>query len=331
MTNQKVLSVTVPSYNAQQWLNKGIPTFLEESILNKIEVLIVDDGSADKTAEISRIFEKQYPGTVKYINKENGGHGSAVNTGIKEASGEYFMVVDSDDYVDTNNFIKLVEKLEICTADLVLTDAAIVDIMGNVTGYEKVKGIKANQTAEFETVIKKIPNMEMHNYCIRTGILKKYNICCHEHHFYVDNEYVLYPLMYVNDLIYFDFTVYQYLVGREGQSVSIERRRRNMTQYLEVADYLKEYYYENRGEMSKEKRNFYERKIAYFISGVYSVLLSYNTRDRKQELIQFDMSLKADKEIYCANRNVCIKILRMSGFTMYHFCAWVYRMVNGIR
>lgn len=329
--NDKIVSVVVPAYNAGRFLDKGMPTFLEPDILSKIEILIIDDGSKDNTAQIAGKYEECYPMTVRYVYKENGGHGSAVNEGIKEASGRYFMVVDADDWVHTKMFTELVLKLECIDVDLVLTHAAVVDASGKITGYERIKGLSSNRILGAEQALTKLSNIEMHNYCIKTDILKRNNIRCHEHHFYVDNEFVLYPLVYVKTVIYYDLAVYQYLVGREGQSVSIEKRRENLIQYLEVADFLKAHYYRNKEGMSWERKVFFERKIAYFISGVYSVFMSYQSDEKKWELMEFDKYLKSDKELYAANRNLCIRILRCSNFKLYGFCSWIYRTVNGIK
>lgn len=81
----KVLSVAIPSYNAEKYLEQDIPSFLREDLLEDLEVLIVNDGSRDGTREVGERFAAQYPMCVKVVNKENGGHGSAINAGLREA------------------------------------------------------------------------------------------------------------------------------------------------------------------------------------------------------------------------------------------------------
>ena len=93
---KKILTVTVPSYNVEKFLENTLDSFVDERVLDDIEVLIVDDGSKDKTAEIGRKYEEKYPDTFRVISKENGGHGSTINRGIGEAKGKYFKVVDGD-------------------------------------------------------------------------------------------------------------------------------------------------------------------------------------------------------------------------------------------
>ena len=119
---QKVLTITIPSYNVEKYLKQTLDSFLSPEILEEVEVLIVDDGSKDRTAEIGKVYERQYPQTFRVISKENGGHGSTINRGIQEAKGTYFKVVDGDDWVDTEDFVKLVKALKNCTAQYVVTN-----------------------------------------------------------------------------------------------------------------------------------------------------------------------------------------------------------------
>ena len=117
---EKILTVTVPSYNVEKFLENTLDSFVDERVLDDIEVLIVDDGSKDKTAEIGRKYEEKYPDTFRVISKENGGHGSTINRGIGEAKGKYFKVVDGDDWVDQDGFAELIQRLKTCDADYVL-------------------------------------------------------------------------------------------------------------------------------------------------------------------------------------------------------------------
>ena len=119
-TDEKILSIVIPSYNTGQFLDKNIITMLDSRINNKLEILIVNDGSSDDTAERATKYQKLYPGTVKLINKENGGHGSVINKGIEIASGRYFKVIDGDDWVVKENLVSLIADLENIDSDIVL-------------------------------------------------------------------------------------------------------------------------------------------------------------------------------------------------------------------
>ena len=110
--DEKILTVTVPSYNVQAYLEDCLESFVNSEVMDDIEVLIVNDGSSDDTATIAERYVSKYENTFRLINKENGGHGSTINTGAREARGKYFKVVDGDDWVDTRSFIRLVKVLK---------------------------------------------------------------------------------------------------------------------------------------------------------------------------------------------------------------------------
>ena len=127
----KILTIVIPAYNVENYLDEILPTFLDNEILNDIEIIIVNDGSKDNTAIIAREYEKKYPQTVVLIDKENGGHGSTINSGIKHANGKYLRVIDGDDWVDTNALKNFVNKLKSLNEDLVLTPFNNVYITNN--------------------------------------------------------------------------------------------------------------------------------------------------------------------------------------------------------
>ena len=94
----KLISFVVPCYNSQEYMRHCIDTLLPGG--DQVEILIVNDGSSDNTAAIADEYEKKYPDICRAIHQENKGHGGAVNTGIKNATGIYLKVVDSDDWVN---------------------------------------------------------------------------------------------------------------------------------------------------------------------------------------------------------------------------------------
>ena len=106
----KLLSVTVPCYNSQEYMRNCVDSLLVGGEL--VEILIVDDGSKDDTGRIADEYAAKYPNIVKAIHQENGGHGEAVNTGIKNATGLYFKVVDSDDWVNAEAYHAILDKLQ---------------------------------------------------------------------------------------------------------------------------------------------------------------------------------------------------------------------------
>ena len=115
---------------------------------DEVEIIIVDDGSSDRTAEIADAYAEKYPTIIKAIHQENGGHGCAVNTGLANASGIYFKVVDSDDWVDVDAYVRVLETLKKFVADDTLVDMLLTNYV-----YEKIEGDYHHQRTMFYTLI----------------------------------------------------------------------------------------------------------------------------------------------------------------------------------
>ena len=109
----KILSIAVPCYNSQEYMRKCVDSLLKGG--EDVEILIVDDGSKDDTLKIARDYEEKYPTIVKAIHQENGGHGEAVNAGIRNATGLYFKVVDSDDWVNKEAYVQILKLYMNCS------------------------------------------------------------------------------------------------------------------------------------------------------------------------------------------------------------------------
>ena len=106
----KLLSVAIPCYNSQDYMGKCIRSILNGG--DDVEIIIVDDGSSDKTLSIAKRYESKFPGIIKVVHQENGGHGEAVNTGIANATGKYFKVVDSDDCLGKRALASVLDQLK---------------------------------------------------------------------------------------------------------------------------------------------------------------------------------------------------------------------------
>ena len=224
---EKILTITIPSYNVEKYLQQTLDSFIDDEILNDIEVLVVDDGSKDRTATIGKAYEEKYPDTFRVISKENGGHGSTINRGIQEAKGKYFKVVDGDDWVYTEDFIKLVKALKTCNADYIVTNYYEVnDKTGEKTPRE-YREFQKKDIWKFSEAAQ-VKQIGMHPLVIKTEILKKNQIRLDEHCFYVDVEYILYPVPYVETVQYLDLFVYMYRLAVTTQSVSLAGYQKHM-------------------------------------------------------------------------------------------------------
>lgn len=196
----KLLSITVPCYNSQDYMKNCVDSLLEGG--NLVEILIVDDGSKDDTAKIADEYAAKYPEIVKAIHQENGGHGEAVNTGLKNATGLYFKVVDSDDWVNKDAYLAILDKLLEITGGPQTLDMMISNFV-----YEK-QGAKRKKVMKYRTYMpqnkiftwKEMNRMPlgkyilMHSVIYRTGLLRDCGLELPKHTFYVDNLFVYQPI-----------------------------------------------------------------------------------------------------------------------------------------
>ena len=222
----KYITFAIPCYNSEAYMEKAINSILPAG--DDAEILIVNDGSTDKTKKIGKHYAEKFPSIVKVINKENGGHGDAVNSGLSHASGKYFKVVDSDDWVDEDALIKLLDVIK-----GFVREGSEVDMIVSNYVYEKA-GMEHKKIIHYRNVL---PQNEifrwddigsfhldqyilMHSVMYRTEMLKLCQLKLPKHTFYVDNIYVYYPLPHVRLLYYLDVDFYRYFIGRDDQSVN---------------------------------------------------------------------------------------------------------------
>lgn len=222
----KILSIAIPCYNSENYMRKCIESLLPGG--EDVEILVVDDGSRDRTGEIADEYAKKYPDIVRAIHQENGGHGEAVNTGIQNASGLYFKVVDSDDWVDEPAYKKIIHTLK----QLVGGPSTIDMLISNFV-YDKV-GVKHKKIMRYRSAFpqnevftwdmaKKLHRghyILMHSVIYRTALLHECELVLPKHTFYVDNLFVFQPLPFVKKMYYLDVNFYHYFIGREDQSVN---------------------------------------------------------------------------------------------------------------
>ena len=222
----KILSVAIPCYNSEKYMEKCIESLLPGG--EDVEILIVDDGSKDRTAEIADAYEKKYPGIVKAIHQENGGHGEGVNQGIRNARGIYYKVVDSDDWVDVDALHQVLDKLRQFTRDGKPIDLMIAnyvyehveDNTRKVMGYKNV--FPTGQIFTWDSIrhFRTSQYLLMHSVIYRTQLLRDCGLELPKHTFYVDNIFVYQPLPWVKNIYYMDVDLYRYFIGRADQSVN---------------------------------------------------------------------------------------------------------------
>ena len=244
----KYISFAIPCYNSEAYMEKAINSILIGG--EDVEILIVNDGSKDGTQEIAERYEAQYPTIVKAIQKENGGHGDAVNCGLSHATGKYFKVVDSDDWVDESSLFKILETVKTFVKEDTLVDMVISNYVYEKVGMEHKKVIRYDNVLPENTIFHwdEIGHFRldqyilMHSVLYRTEMLKLCQLKLPKHTFYVDNIYVYYPLPHVRTLYYLNVDFYRYFIGRSDQSVNEQVMIGRIDQQIRVTKLMLGYY-----------------------------------------------------------------------------------------
>lgn len=222
----KLLTVAIPCYNSQEYMKHAIESALVGG--EDIEILIVDDGSKDDTAKIADEFEAQYPGIIRAIHQENGGHGEAVNAGLRNAKGLYYKVLDSDDWLDRDALLRVMDQLRQMVKEGNMVDMFLANYVYEKPSEHKHKviryeGVFPEEEAFGWSDIKRFKisqNILMHSVIYRTQMLHDCGLELPKHTFYVDNIFVYVPLPNVKTMYYMDVDLYRYYIGREDQSVN---------------------------------------------------------------------------------------------------------------
>ena len=277
----KYITFVVPSYNSEAYLDRCIRSLLPGG--DDVEIIIVNDGSTDNTGKIADSYANLHPNTVKVVHKKNGGHGSGVNAGIERANGIYFKVVDSDDWVDSDSYIILLNKIR----ESVEQGGEAIDLF--VTNYvynrldEKTfhrihyKNVfDSNRITTWDDARRFTVSqyLMMHSLTFKTDVIRKAGVKLPEHTFYVDSIIAYQPLPYVGTLMYLDIDFYQYYIGREDQSVNEKNMIRRIDQQFAVTRIvMNSYNIKDIRTKSPKLANYMVRQISILLS-ITSILCS---------------------------------------------------------
>ena len=292
----KLITFAVPCYNSESYMKKCINSLLKAG--NKAEIIIVDDGSTDKTAAIADNYAVEYPKIIRVVHQENGGHGEAVNTGLKNAEGKYFKVVDSDDWLDEEALLTVIEKLEEIEEKHINLDMFIANYV-----YEKVSdGTSRRMTYKSILPVDEFFSWEdtgkfsppnyilMHSVIYKTEILRTSKLQLPKHTFYVDNIFVYQPLPYVKTMYYMDIDLYRYYIGRADQSVNEQNMIKRIDQQILVTKTMIQLYDVSEIIEHNEKLGKY---MLHYLSMMMAICFIFLTIDEKEESLEKIKELKS--------------------------------------
>lgn len=274
----KLVTICVPGYNVERYLERCIRSLLDHKFVAETEILIIDDGSRDHTADIAKVFENQYPGIVRLIQKENGGHGSTINRAISEGVGKYFMVVDGDDWIDGKQFSQVLEKIKngIIDTDIISSNYHEVNMeSGESTAWTQQGNIEYDRALSFDEIDVENVYFTLASTMFRLSLLQEVNKPLQENTFYVDVEYILFPIPYVKTVMFVENFIYKYCRGNAEQSVHIptmvnryDHHERVLTRVLD---------YEVQCSMTVKQKVYYDSILKKLLFTHYALCFVYDS------------------------------------------------------
>lgn len=287
---EKIISIVIPTYNMENYLRKGLDSLIISEDLEKIEVIVVNDGSRDKSLEIATEYVEKHPDIFRVIDKSNGNYGSCINAALKIASGKYIKIMDADDSFDTENFKTLVKELATIDVDIVFTDYIKTYTNGKVVNYTFDLPIRKKSTIEEVYKTKAFYDILLPALTYRTNMLKHMGYKQTEGVSYSDLEWCFSPVTESKTVYYSNICVYKYLMGREGQTMdpiiysrSIPQRIICFSSMLKSID----------GKiLPKHLQYFTTKQLVKHAFYIYEYFLIKRPTENKELLYKFDNEFK---------------------------------------
>lgn len=299
--DKKVLSIIIPSYNVSPYLYHGVYTMLEHRNGNKIQVVIVNDGSKDETVAVAEKLRNRYSEeNIVVLDKQNGGHGSTINEGLKYCTGKYIRIIDGDDWVNSEEMANLIDVLENETTDIVVTDycedCATTNIM---VLHENYRFMQPGKAYMFDDLCYEGYGFSQWGPILATGNFRREILVdsfkLTEKSFYIDMEFDAFSIEKAKTIVYYPFDIYRYFIGRIDQSISENSYKRNYKQHEGVIFNLINYYCN--ADISAAKKSYILTKLILpMITAHYVILVQYLKSGK--EYIKFERKLSAYPQIY---------------------------------
>ena len=304
-----------------------------------VEILIVDDGSRDDTLKIAREYEAKYPSIVRAIHQENKGHGGAVNTGIENATGLYFKVVDSDDWVNAEAFRKALEVLRTCVQGPQTLDLLICNYVYEKVGARRKAVMRYRSSLPQDRIfgwddvkpLGKSQYLLMHSLIYRTELLRECGLKLPAHTFYVDNLVAFVPLPHVKRMRYVDVNLYRYYIGRQDQSVNEQVMISRADQQLKINRMMIDCMAETKN-LHKNTRSYMLHMLTMIMTVSSVILLRSGTQEnlkKKQELWKY-LKTADGKDYFSIRHSLLGRAMNLPGRGGRRLSVTAYKIVQRI-
>lgn len=334
---EKTLTIIIPCYNTSKLLPKALDSILKyPAQIEDLEVLVVNDGSKDSTLSVAQEYADRYPSIIRAIDKPNGGWGSVINHAIPLATGKYLRVLDSDDWLNEDEFPAYMELLRSCNTDVVATNCREIYADNSYKDFI-FNNNQIDKTYSFDDFLKNndyIHNLNLSIVTMKRSILDNsdYNI---PERYYADIPFIMYPLRDVQTIYFSNLNIYRYWKGNEGQSTSLIGYNSHLTDFINVVENLIVFYEVNKAKLTRPRLAMYETDFSRLIDFCYYMLLaptySGGKKESKRILKDFNLFIKKNSNILynksgkrkAKGKFPFIKIWRMTGINILKLTKWI--------
>ena len=316
---EKVLTVVVPTYNMEDYLDRCLTSLItDDEHMSMLEVLVINDGSKDRSSEIAHSYEAKHPGTFKVIDKENGNYGSCVNKGMEIATGKYFRILDADDWFDTEALVYFIDFLKHSECDCIFTSRSTYYSDGKIITTKRPGFVKSEFIYDIQSLEKdgfdlvdftNSFGIQMHQTTFLLSIIKSADFKLQHGISYTDSEYCYFPCRIIKNFCVMDIVLYQYNLARDGQTMNFAVRKNSWNHLFLIARrMLADYVNVKEGA---NKLLIYDI-VQGIVRDFYRMCLLYNkkTEDIKQALHSIDTIALKDKEIYNFTHNLSHRYIK---------------------
>ena len=288
---EKILTISIAAYNVEQYIEQALDSLIDERIIDDLEIFVVDDGGTDKTLEIAKRYAERYPQSIFPIHKENGGYGSTINMSVKLATGKYFKQLDGDDWFDKEGLYNLVMFLKKTDTDIVCTtkyEGQCVDDLKVINRFdiEKGKNFHISEILDYDLRI------GMWELTYKTIVLLQSELVLPEKVLYTDQYYSTVPFSEARTIVFLDISVYCYRLGRDGQSVSIDSRKRHVGDSKVVLKGLCKFCKSQQLINNENYIYILNRVRRYYIWTLRNIILLGINKTTKNIFIQYENEIK---------------------------------------
>lgn len=328
---EKLLSVAIPTYNMEKYLNRCLDSFVieDKDLLNKLEVIVVNDGSKDSSSAIAHEYQQKYPNTFSVIDKDNGHYGSCINAALKVATGKYFRIVDADDWVDTDSLTILLKDFSNRNEDCIFTKFTLQNDNINKLIEQDTSALICCKTLNLNEFVMPENCMAMHNLTYRIQFLRSISykqtigIC------YTDSEYVYYPLSQAKTLYCYDLSLYQYYIGRGEQSMNPVTLVKNYSHFQLL---FSSFFNSRINNGNCNHLIIYKHYLRLFVTYMFQVHILYDENydtKRDKQLRNLMAELKTKEPVVYASL-IATKTHKIPYIKVWYLGVWVGRLQHRI-